>query len=500
MEALNLKKEDVTLWPALALFLATLLAVGPSNVFANGLADSPRQSSVAGWGQALVTTPPTPEFVEAIGAGLFAAFALLYVSRRPRLDQSPVQDHFGGSPATGGKYPRIYPVTPVWKAGIVILAGILLLGSLAAAWEVGVIASETRHTPQGLILVFFAATIAACAAFYVVDTLVSSIVLNADRLEIHELWRVRRVLRANIESQQVLHPPNSPPVLVLRLKAPDNRKIKLTAMWKSDETWNSWFAGIPDLDAEAGKAFVAAIDANADLGSTPAERQQRLAAARSFARYATWANLGLYAWAFIYPRPYQLVILVLAVIPWAAIVIMARSPGLYAFNAPRGSGRPDLSVLLISPGFLLMLRAILDVQILDWPRLFEWTLILAAVLIVTILWAIPAAREKLGTLVLILIMTLPYGYGASTLGNSLLDRSSALSYPTTVYSMFVTSGKNKTPTLRLGPWGPRTTAQDAAVSWELYRSTRVGETVCAQLHADALGVPWFRIAKCRPGT
>jgi hypothetical protein len=271
-------------------------------------------------------------------------------------------------------------------------------------------------------------------------------------------------------------------------------------MWKTDEAWKSWFANIPDLDAEVAKAFVAAIDANADLGSTPAERQRRLAAARSIARYAIWANLGLFAWTYIYPRPYEWVILVLAVIPWAAIVIMARSPGLYTFNAPRGSGRPDLTVLLISPGFLLMLRAILDVQVLDWPHLFEWALILAAVLIVTIVWAIPAAREKFGTLALILIMTLPYGYGAGALGNTLLDHSTALSYPTTVYRMFVTNGKHRTPTLRLGPWGPRTTAEDAAVSWDLYRSTRVGETVCAQLHAGALGIRWFRIAKCGLGT
>jgi hypothetical protein len=462
--------------------------------------DLAKQSSVAGWGQTLVNTPPSADFVEVLAAGVIVALALLYFSRRPRIGEPPLQDDFGGSPPTRGEYPRTYAVTPAWKAGIFILTGILLLGSLAAAWEIGVIANETRHTPQGLVLVFLAVIIATAVGFYMVDTLVSSIVLNSDRLEIQELWRRRRILRADIESQQVLHPPNSPQVLVLRLKAPDKRKIKLTAMWNTDETWKSWFASIPDLDAEAAKAFVAAIDANADLGSTPAERQQRLASARSVARYAIWANMGLFAWAYVYPRPYQWVILVLAVIPWAAIVIIARSPGLYTFNAPRGSGRPDLTILLISPGLLLMVRAILDIQILDWQRLFECALVLAAVLMVTILWAIPAARERLGTLALILIMTLPYGYGASALGNSLLDHSSALSYPTTVYRMFVTSGKNKTPTLRLGPWGPRATSQDAAVSWDLYRSTRVGETVCAQLHTGALGIPWFRIAKCQPPT
>jgi hypothetical protein len=459
-----------------------------------------KPTSVAGWAHAFVSTPPSVDFFESLAAGALVTLALLYFSRRPRDGELLVQDQFGGSISSGGEYPRNYSVSLGWKIGIVVLAGILLLGCFAAAWEVGVIAVETRNAPQGWILVFLAATIATGAAFYIVDTLTSVIVLLADLLEIHELWRVRRILRTNIEGRQVLHPPNSPAVLVLTLKAPSKRKIKLPVMWTTDSTWTAWFASIPDVDAEAAKSFEAEVASNTELGSTPEERQKRLTIARLFARYATWVNMGLFAWAYIYPRPYQLMILVLAVIPWTAIVIMARSPGLYTLNAHRGSGRPDLTLLLISPGILLALRAFLDVHSLDWQRLLQCALIVAMLLMGSVIWALPAARERIGLLLLTLVLLIPYGYGVSALGNALLDHASASSYPTMVYRMFVTSGRSKTPTLRLGPWGPRATPEDTAVSWDLYRKTRVGETVCAQLHAGALGVRWFQITKCQPNS
>jgi hypothetical protein len=459
-----------------------------------------QQSAAASWAQAFVSTPPSVNFVEALTAGMLTALALLYFARRSRTDESPLLEDYGGSPLGGGEYPRIYRVTPAWRAGIVLLGGLLLLGSLVAAWEFGVVAVESRNSPQGLILVYFLAVVTSGAAIYCVDTLVSSIALKADRLEIHELWRVRCIRRTDIETQQVLHPQNSPAVLVLRLKAPSRRKIKLPIMWNRDSTWQAWFAGIPDVDVEAAKAFEAAVATNADLGSTPAERQQKLSAARSLARIAIGANTGLVLWAFIYPHPYELILFVLAALPWVAVWIMARSPGLYTFNAPRGSGRPDLTLLLISPGFVLMVRALRDVQILDWQRLIPWAVLVALTLMGGVIWALPAVREKLGMAVLTLVLVLAYGFGVTSLANALLDGTRGSNYPATVYGKYVTSGRNRTPTMRLGAWGPRAAVEDVTVPWDVYRSTNIGEKVCVLSHPGALGVPWYRIATCQPRT
>jgi hypothetical protein len=453
--------------------------------------------SPASWTRALLSTPPSAQFVEALAGGASLALVLLYFSRRFRADESPLVDYMGGSAAIGGEYPRVYRVTPLWRAGITLLAGIFLLGSLAAAWSFGVMAADIGDAPSRLMVVFILGFVASGAVFYIIDNLQSSIVLAADRLEIHELWRVRRVPRADIEARQVLHPPNSPAVLMLRLKSPNHRKIKLPIMWERDSTWEAWFAAIPDVDAQAAKAFEAAVEANPDLGASPAERQEKVNTARKVARFAVWANVGLIAWAYIYPHPYELVICVLALLPWIAVWIMARSPGLYTLNAPRGSGRPDLTVLVISPGFLLMLRAIMDVQILDWQPLLLRSAVAAAALMGGVLWAVPAVREKPGTGALTLALILAYGYGVCALGDAVLDRSDGSTYTTRVYGKHITSGRNKTPMMQLGPWGPRAAADEVTVSSDLYRSTSVGDTVCVRLHPGAIGVPWYRVTRCQ---
>jgi hypothetical protein len=457
-----------------------------------------RQSTPASWMQALVITPPSVNFVAAAAGGVLLPLALLYLARHRRVDEPSPLDEVNGSPASGGEYPCIYRLTPAWKTGICLLAGILLLGSLAGAWGFGVIAAETRDAPRGLVLAIFFAAVASAMAFYIIDTLKSAIILKPDRLEVHELWRVRRILRSTIETQQVLHPPNSPAVLVLRLTAPSNLKIKLPIMWRTDSAWQAWFAAIPDADAEAAKAFEAAIEADSELGTTPAERQQKLRTARSVTRIATWANVVLIAWAYIYPHPYELVIFVLAALPWVAVCIMARSPGLYVLNAPRGSGRPDLTILLISPGFLLTIRALQDCHILDWQRLLLLAALVAMALMGGVLWALPSARQRLGAVALTLALLMSYGYGAAALGNAVLDRTPGSTYPTTVYGKHITSGRNRTPMMQLGPWGPRAMQEETSVPWEVYRSTTVGDKVCVLLHPGAFSVPWYRVVQCQP--
>ena len=454
------------------------------------------QQSAAPWTQALMRTPPSVSFAAAASAGAVLVLALLYIARRRWNDASIPPDIIMSASSGSSEFPRTYWVSPGWRVGISILFGILSLAAIAGAWGFGVMAPDMRDTPQGLILVFFMAFMAAGAIFYLMDNLKSSIVLRPDRLEIHEIWRVQSIRRDDIQSRQVLHPPNSPAVLMLQLKGPAARRVKLPLMWVIDGAWMSWFEKIPDVDVEAAKSFEAAVSDNPELGANPEDRQRRLANARRLVRAAMWANLGLYAWAFFCPRPYELLIVVLIALPWIAVWIMAQAPGLYAFNAPRGSAQPDLTVMLLSPGLLLMLRAILDVHMLDWQGPMLWTVVVAIALITAVVWVLPAARKKPGGVALIGVFLLAYGYGASALGNALLDRHPSTSYTTLVTGKHVTSGRNRTPELQLAAWGPKEAGSQVAVTWDVYRSTGIGDTVCVQLHPGALGVPWYRVAKC----
>jgi hypothetical protein len=145
-----------------------------------------------------------------------------------------------------------------------------------------------------------------------------------------------------------------------------------------------------------------------------------------------------------------------------------------------------------------MLRAVQDVQVLDWQRLLLLAVLVATALMASVVWAIPSARQRLGMVALTLALLMAYGYGVTALGNAVLDRTRGSTYATTVYGKHVTSGRNRTPTMQLGPWGPRATQEEATVPWDVYRSTNVGEKVCVALHPGAFGVPWYRIARCQP--
>src|SRR5207244_7808851 len=105
-----------------------------------------------------------------------------------------------------------------------------------------------------------------------------------------------------------------------------------------DAAFYAWFAGFPDLAAEERRQTEAAIAADARFGSTPTERLQRLAAARKFARGFNLVALAIIAWGWLDPRPYGLVIAVLAIIPWAVLLVVAASRGLCGVGGRAGQG------------------------------------------------------------------------------------------------------------------------------------------------------------------
>jgi hypothetical protein len=441
----------------------------------------------------MLGSPPSILFVSMVTTGALAALAMVYFSRHRSNDElSPHEDYRNSSLI---EKTRIYPVTAGWKIFLFILLGILFLGTVAGAWWFGVIAPEKRDRAQGLVLVLLLSSLATGCLIYLIDTMKSRVVLLGNQIEIHELWRVRRIRRENILTQQILRQSNSPPVLILQLKTPKKR-IKLPIMWQVDSDWLSWFASIPDVDVEATKKFEANISADVGLGATPEERKQRLASARQTAGRATWVTGAIVAWSLFYPRPYDLLIAVLLALPWIAIWIMARAPGIYGFNQPRGRGQPDLTSLLIAPGFLLMLRTLKDIEILDWQALLLWAVLITCAVIGTLVWTVPAARQKPAGVLIVLLLMLSYGYGAGATVNALLDRTPPTNYKAQVYGKYVTGGRSHTPELRLGSWGSNP-GGDVAVSWDMYRRTRTGDTVCVLLGPGVLSVRWYRIAECK---
>src|SRR5690348_4354388 len=73
-------------------------------------------------------------------------------------------------------------------------------------------------------------------------------------------------------------------VLVLIPEHAHHKRLSIPYTVARDAAFDAWFAGFPDLDAEDRRQTEAAIAADPRFDSTPAERLQRLAAARVFAQ------------------------------------------------------------------------------------------------------------------------------------------------------------------------------------------------------------------------
>ncbi|HEX4573349.1 MAG TPA: hypothetical protein VH184_23140 [Dongiaceae bacterium] len=205
-----------------------------------------------------------------------------------------------------------------------------------------------------------------------------------------------------------------------------------------------------------------------------------------FAYALTIIAVGAAAWALYDPRPYRLVVGLLALLPWLALVATARGR------------KPDLYVPLMLPGCVLGLRAVIDVQLLErWQPLLP-----AAAIAFVMAMLIRLTREdREFPLWLYLLLFVPvmsfYSYGSVVLANKQLDRSSPKLYLTFVYdrSMHKVS-RQMVWDLRLGPWGPRKEAESVSVPRGLYEATQIDDGVCVLLHPGAFGIRWFEVAKC----
>ena len=443
---------------------------------------------------------PDSSFVICAVSGALAVLAVFSLWRGRGAGNSSSPASAGPSGPSGGVgYPCVYRISVGWKIALSAILGILCAAALAAIWAIAVLAPDGRNVAPRLILVALVSAVICGAVLYWVDVFVFAIVLHRDRLEIHRLGKGRVIRREDIESRQTRRVQNSPPTLELRLKDSGSSRVKLPIMWQIDNLWHAWFENIPDLDVEAAKSFEASIQANADLGATPEERRARLAGARKLTKVAILANTALCFWAFVYPRPYALVIAILVLAPWAAIWAISRAPTLYGFNAGARGAQPDLTPVLIAPGLCLSLRAFLDVHIVHFALLMPWMIAVAALTVACLVWVLPAARAKPAAILFVALLFAAYGYGASALADALLDHSATTTFPTRVERKHVSGGRNKSPELTLAPWGPGRESGDVTVSWDLYRSTRVGDTVCVGVRSGALGVPWYRVSQCPPG-
>ncbi len=393
-------------------------------------------------------------------------------------------------------YPRVYRATSGWLTAM-ILCGLLL--AVGGAWGAWFLASDRIVDPQARPwLIGLCLAIVALGIYCAFSTLQSKVTLFADRVELDELTRTTVLSRNGIRGWRSL--PTSPLTYVFIPKDASHRRVKVAQIFRIDTEFAQWVNTLPCLDSDDARTAKAEIRNNTRLGGTPGERMKALARGKRIARVLAVAGLFLGLWGFIYPRPYVVIVAILAPLPWIAVDIVRRSGGLFRLDAYRNDAHPTVAIAFIMPGMILAARSLLDFNIV-FSRSVVWFTIGIAALLFLSAWAVdPVMRTKRGTIASLLMFSIAYGYGAAMEANVLLDRSSAVTYTADVEGKRVLRGKTTTWELELGSWGPRTKVNKLAVAPATYNSIEQGDVVYLNLRQGALGVNWYVMRQWQRGS
>ncbi|BAU47474.1 hypothetical protein SVA_0895 [Sulfurifustis variabilis] len=393
------------------------------------------------------------------------------------------------------RFPRTYRVSTRNRILFLLLGGVALAGGLAGMWYFGT-GHETKTMTEAVALAAVSFGFVLLGGALVLYVLTTKVVLRADAIELHDFMRTRTLRRDDIAGWRVLQAQHVS-VLTLESKRAGVKPLKITQILKTDALLDAWLAGLSDLDARERERSTAEIAASRDLGRTSEERLARLAVARKVANALTGIAVVVSAWGFLLPEPYELVIASLAALPLVAVALAARAGSLYQIAGHKNDARASLALVFIGPGMVLGLRAILDIELLEWGPALAATVVAAAALTLVLAATDRQMRGRRWELLAMLFLSLFYAYGGVVEANALLDRSAPQVYEAKVVDKHKSSGKTTQYYLRLTPWGPRATEEDVSVTRDLYESSSAGRTMCVVYRAGALEIPWFTVYPCR---
>jgi hypothetical protein len=382
-------------------------------------------------------------------------------------------------------YPRTYVIRKGWQIFLYVASA--LLAALGFAVAIMTALDDPPQTPIGsIILSLLAVAIAALGIAGVVDTRLSRIVLRAEELVIHDM-RLRRVRRDELKGRRLLVANG---VTQLVLEKHDGSSVNLPLIIESDAALERWIASLPDLD---GIELAAAQEDLRGLLAKDVGRAGDLRLGTWSARVLNAAAALTAAWAWFYPRPYEAAVLVTAVLPLAALAVVARFRGIVSIDSPKNDPRPNVALPLILPSCVLGIRAF-DYAVVDLTQMFLTGMPVAILPAVIGAWLDPTVKRRWLTASLFGALNVGYGVGGACLANGLLDASEPVVYRTQVAEKRISRGKHTSYNLRLEPWGPVLTREKVDVGRRLFDQVEEDDSVVVLLHEGALGLRWFQVA------
>ncbi len=285
---------------------------------------------------------------------------------------------------------------------------------------------------------------------------------------------------------------NGTTLMIVPMDPPQRRILIAQTLGRRKELEDFVKEKFTDLDKADRDADMAAALSDTQLGSTPEERSAALTWATVHTRILNSVVFAAMLWAFIYPRPYPLVIGVLAVIPLVAVALAISSHGAISLYAQSKSVRPSVTYAFLVPALGLALRAFKDWHILGWSAFWLPCAVLGGMMI-AILWlgSMSDPHRSMGAVLGLSAVCLAQSFGLVLFVDCYPDNSVPEIHRTRVMSRHITSGKSTNYYVTVGPWLDGTYGRQISVNSSFYSAHSEGSIVLIGVRKGVLQMPWF---------
>lgn len=221
-----------------------------------------------------------------------------------------------------------------------------------------------------------------------------------------------------------------------------------------------------------------------------------------------WVAIVLSLWFLFYPRPYQLLLGILLIIPLLGLLLNGLNKpsiaSLVTVSVDRdGDDDYDVADFIDFPAMVIGLRVLLD---FNFESVYSMILpgIIACVIIITFLFLthkrIAASTKSRGWIYASLIFCVSlYSVAATYAINCVYDYSESKIYTTEVLDKRKNRGsKSTTYYVKVAPWGHHHDKEEIRISANDYSLFTIGDSVDIHYKKGVFNIPWYRLGLIHP--
>lgn len=273
---------------------------------------------------------------------------------------------------------QAYGTAKGWRLLIYLLIPPLTLGFIALPF---VLWKDGQQLGLTLGITVVSLGMAALSLFGLVETAKARHIITVDKLIYQGAFRRKELLLRNLKGyrsdQQYTH---------FYSLDPADPKIRIGYTSKNYAGIQQWFAErYPDLDVLEREQAAASLLQDEHLGQTTDEREVTISQARRTAQVLNIAGGAVAAWLLLEPRPYQWAVATGLVVPLVAAIALWFHPRTLRPDERKNSAYPSVTIAILGPSAVLLLRTLLDFEILDytplWSQAGAVTLLFALILL-----------------------------------------------------------------------------------------------------------------------